>query len=507
MGKVLLTFCLLFSMLPMVANAELRSNCDDKITISKTNYNGFLKVNNIVVNVHKYKKWTKNSLNILIGNFRWIPKKYKKRFKADILVEYSNGLKCNFKATIRNNGNQKDHIALKDNSIIQSINVHLTTGDINGISKFKLLRPNTRGNFKDEILLTELLREFGYLAPRTSYIDAKINGVVSKMLFQEKPDIAMLDFNQRKVGPIFEGDERFMFRLAENVPDNQISNIKIGMLPLLEKGINAMLARQINSEWIFENEKNSEISYNALSNLNHIYLLYSNRYKDGKNDFDYSNYSLNNNLLALNNPKKILRLDIYNLIVFSTNGWHGLVPNNRKFYWNENENFFEPINSDTNANIEAETNIFFLPLSEQIDFAFDDLEKLLNQINIKKLKKGISLRGVEFTNDEAIKKINKIKKNLYSLKKIYEKANPDIIAYNRENVIEEKMWDKYYNSLYSINPSIYAVEHSSGNNIFKKCKTKPFKCTKINFSKDQLMDLIEGKLVIDSREYQYLRKN
>ena len=70
----------------------------------------------------------KNSLNILIGNFRWIPKKYKKRFKADILVEYSNGLKCNFKATIRNNGNQKDHIALKDNSIIQSINVHLTTG-------------------------------------------------------------------------------------------------------------------------------------------------------------------------------------------------------------------------------------------------------------------------------------------------------------------------------------------------------------------------------------------
>ena len=49
------------------------------------------------------------------------------------------------------------------------------------------------------------------------------------MLFQEKPDIAMLDFNQRKVGPIFEGDERFMFRLAENVPDNQISNIMFNL--------------------------------------------------------------------------------------------------------------------------------------------------------------------------------------------------------------------------------------------------------------------------------------
>lgn len=507
MKKTLINFFLLFSILTMISNAEARSNCGDKINLTKTNYSDFLKVKNIIVEVNKYKKWTKNSLNILIGNFRWIPKKYKKRFKSNILVEYSNGLKCNFKARIRNNGNQKDHIALKGNSIIQSIDVHLTSGDINGITKFKLLRPNTRGNFKDEILLTELLREFDYLAPRTSYIDAKINGVTSKMLFQEKPDIAMLNFNKRQVGPMFEGDERFMFRLAEKVPDNQISNIKIGMLPLLEKGVNAMLARQINSEWIFKDEKNPNISYNSLSNLNRIYLLYNNRYKDDKNNFDYSKYNLNNNLLGLNNPKKILKLDIYNLIVFATNGWHGLVPNNRKFYWNEDENFFEPINSDTNANIEAKTDIFFLPVSKQIDFAFVDLEKLLNQIDVEKLKKKIALRGIKFTDSEFLKKISKIKENLYNLKKIYEKTNPDIIAYNRENIIEKKMWNKYYNSLHKIDPSIYVVEHSSENNFFKKCKTKPFKCTKINFNKNQLLDLIEGKLVINSKEYQYLRKN
>ena len=69
------------------------------------------------------------------------------------------------------------------------------------------------------------------------------------------------------------------------------------------------------------------------------------------------------------------------------------------------------------------------------------------------------------------------------------------------------MWNKYYNSLHKIDPSIYVVEHSSENNFFKKCKTKPFKCTKINFNKNQLLDLIEGKLVINSKEYQYLRKN
>jgi len=491
-------------MLPMVANAESRSNCDDKITISKTNYNDFLKVNNIVVKVHKYKKWTKNSLNILIGNFRWIPKKYKKKFKADILVEYSNGLKCNFKATIKNNGNQKDHIALKDNSIIQSVNVHLTTGNINGIAKFKLLRPNTRGNFKDEILLTELLREFDYIAPRTSYIDAKINGVVSKMLFQEKPDIAMLDFNQRKVGPMFEGDERFMFRLAGNVPDNHISNIKIGMVALLEKGINAMLARQINSEWIFENEKNSEISYNALSNLNHIYLLFSNRYKDGKNDFDYSNYSLNNNLLALNNPKKILKLDIYNLIVFSTNGWHGLVASNRKFYWNSIKKYFEPINSDTNANIDLDTTVFHMPYSYQIESAFDVLEKKLINLNIKKLNNNISFRGIDLSEKEINDKIDKIKINLKKLKNIYKKEDQSLIEYNRNDIIEDKMWSNYFDALYEINPNIYVVKKSLKNNTYQRCKVKPFVCNVFKFNKKQLNKLLEGRLVIKGNEYQYL---
>ena len=61
---------------------------------------------------------------------------------------------------------------------------------------------------------------------------------------------------------------------------------------------------------------------------------------------------------------------IYNLLVLAANGWHGLTPNNRKFYWNSKENFFEPINSDTNANIELEANFFPLPASEKIEFAF-----------------------------------------------------------------------------------------------------------------------------------------
>ena len=77
-------------------------------------------IKNIEIKIKKYRQWTENGIRIITGNFRWIPDRYKKRFKGDVIVNYDNKLKCNFTARIRHNGDQKDHIQLKDNSLIQS---------------------------------------------------------------------------------------------------------------------------------------------------------------------------------------------------------------------------------------------------------------------------------------------------------------------------------------------------------------------------------------------------
>ena len=499
-------FIIFFSIcLPQIAlSADLKNYCNEIINQIVDEDINKLKIKKITVDVDKNKEWTKNSLKILIGNFRWIPKRFKKRFGANVYVLYENKLSCKFRGRIRNNGNQKDHIALKDNSIIQSIDVHLENGHIHGVKKFKLLRPNTRGNYKDEILLTEILREFNYLAPRTNFIDSKINDVESKMLFQEKPDVAMLNFNSRINGPIFEGDERFMFRLVENIDDNQLSNLSMGMLPLLENGVNAMLARQINSEWNNENINNFNTAHDSLTKLNISYLLYTNSYKNKKNNFDYSSYSLNNKLLGLGNEKNILNLDVYNLIVFSANGWHGLAPNNRKFYWNSIKKYFEPINSDTNANIMLNTTVFPMPYSYHIESAFDVLEKKLININIKKLSNNISFRGIDLNEKEINHKLDKIKINLKKLKNIYKKEDQSLIKYNRNDAIKDEMWSNYFDALYRINPNIYVVKKSLKNNTYQRCKVKPFVCNVFKFDKKQLNKLIEGRLVIKGEEYQYL---
>ena len=250
----------------------------------------------------------------------------------------------------------------------------------------------------------------------------------------------------------------------------------------------------------------SEISFNALANLNLVYLLYSNKYKDEKNNFFYSSYTLDNNLLALNDTKKVLVLDIYNLLVFSTNGWHGLVPNNRKFYWNSIENFFEPINYDSDAYIDPGISSFHLPFSNQIEKAFDDLEKLLNTIDVNSFTKKVNFRGLNLSNNDIEKKVFIIKENLDELRALYTKIDPELIAHNRNNKIQKKMWDKYYDSLYEIDPNIYVVKQTTEKNLFKRCANKSLECINYEFTNNQLRDLAEGDLIKNGKSYQYIGK-
>ena len=93
------------------------------------------------------------------------------------------------------------------------------------------------------------------------------------------------------------------------------------------------------------------MSLNASSYLNLIYLYFANRFQDTQNNFNYFEYDLENTLLGMFNEKKISLLNEYNLVMLATNSEHGLAINNRKFYWNSIENYFEPINYDANADI------------------------------------------------------------------------------------------------------------------------------------------------------------
>ena len=126
-----------------------------------------MKIKSIEIDVHDYRGWTVNGVRIITNRFRYVPDKYKKRYDSTIIVTYEDDSKCSMQGRVRHSGDEKDHIGQIRNSITQSLDVHLIDGNIKGITKFKLFRPNTRGNLEDEILITEILRNLNYLAPRS----------------------------------------------------------------------------------------------------------------------------------------------------------------------------------------------------------------------------------------------------------------------------------------------------------------------------------------------------
>ena len=487
---------LVFAGISSHCNETSSDNFIEKISSATPKY--------IEVTPNNNRNWQKNNIRMLTEPSRVFPAKYKKRFNAKVEVTFDNNLKCVFKARIRAHGDMKDHIYLKDGSVIQSIDVHLQTGHIDGITKFKLFIPNTRGMPNDEIFITELLRELNFLAPRTSYVEVRLNEKKTTMLFQEKAAKEMIEYNLRREGPILEGDSRYIFPLLAKLPDNELSNLSVGMLAETEKAVRVELAKQTNSRWNSKTGNHSKISFHSLTLLNRAFLLYANGFKNSKNNFNYYNYNLDNNLLGLNDPKNILKLDIYNLILFAADGWHGMVPSNRKFYWNALENYFEPIYYDGNVNLNKDPLYINLPFSDYLLEAFIEAEKRIREIDVNRFSKKLHTRGVYYNKEEVEKKLNIINENLNKLKIKISSIDQNLISDNKNKKITEEMWGTYINLILNLNSKTSLILKKPKNNDFLVCNGRPLNCTSRIFNKDEIESLLESELTLNDSPYQYV---
>ena len=115
------------------ANQNTINNCDKFSHIDKD-----LKIKKINIEIKNNKKWQVNNIRILTNNSHVIPDKFKKKFKAKLFVTFENNISCNYEAKIRTHGDLKDHIYYKDGKVFQSLDVRLSDGQINNITKFKL---------------------------------------------------------------------------------------------------------------------------------------------------------------------------------------------------------------------------------------------------------------------------------------------------------------------------------------------------------------------------------
>ena len=503
---------ILFSQLFAVENKSIQKfiGCDNEIDEDYFINYSKIKIKKIEIDVSNYKKWTVNNIKILTNPTRFTPNKLKINFKGDVKVTYEDNSVCFFKARIRHSGDAKDHISLKENSVIQSIDVRLKNGNIRGITKFKLFKPNVRGNLEDVVIQTQILRDFGYLAPRSIKVDARVNETESIMLFQEKSSKELLEFNNRREGPILEGDQKFFFELVKDIPDSQLSNWSVGTPFLRNKSSKVMLSKLTNANLINRGEVHKEISLSALNNLNLIYLYWSNRFQDKKNNFFFFDYDLDNTLLSFFNPNKIIELDTYNLFMQSTNSQHALSASNRKFYWNSIENYFEPILYDANPNIDLDfstttTTSIRYPISDYFDESFDNLAKKLLKIDIDNLYEHVTVSGLDLSKKDLKKKLNKINKNLTRIKNnFYKNSKKEEISYNNFKPIDNIL-SKFNANLSEIDPSTYLIKHD-GNKLLK-CEIYLENCQFYEILNKDLVSLLEGELEINNIKHQYIGRN
>ena len=483
--------------------------CDNSITEHfLKNYQNY-KIEKIEVDILNYRNWTMNNIKIITSGTRFINDEFKRKFKANIIVSYKNGIKCNLKARVRHSGDAKDHIALNGNSIIQSLDISLEKGNIKGITKFKLFKPDVRGNLSDVVIQNKILRNFGYLAPRSFKVKARVNQSESVMLFQEKAAKELLEFNNRREGPILEGDQKFFFKLVKDIPDNNLSNWDVGTPVLRNKSIKVMLSKLTNANLINRGDIHKEISYAAVNKLNLIYLYYANRFQDEKNDFYFFDYDFDNELLGLFDKEKILKLNIYNLFMQSTNSHHALSVSNRKFYWNPIERFYEPITYDANPQIDLNspttgTKILRQPLPLNFNEVILNLENKLDNIDTNKFYDEITLLGIDLTKDQVEKKISKIKINLNNIKENYvSSTDENVIKHNKFKKIDNIL-NKFNENMREIDPNAYIVKYNSKNKNLERCKIYLVDCQIFKPTRDQLSNLLEGELRINNTNYQYI---
>ena len=495
--KILLTLIVLLSFFPKILHAEKNVAC--KI-------NSGNQIEKIIVKAYKNKNWTKNNIKILISNTRTIPKDLRKRFKGEIKVQYTNGSLCVLKAKIRQNGDFKDHFIYVNNNVKQSLDVELTNGNLGGITKFKLLLDGTRGDSQDEIFLTELLRELGFISPRTQFVEAYVNEIKSTMLMQEKSAKEMLEYHGKIESPIFETNENDFFKSLEKFVNNNLTSDEIGLNASLEKAKKGQLARQINGKWSLKSPMHLEISLRALSNLNLVYINSLNNFNQNSNNNTF-NDNFDNTLLGKQNKKNIIKLDKYYLVLKATNADHALEHNNRTFYWHKLENYFEPIYYDGNPLIYKNDNIEIdLPVSSHLGEALEELEKSLINIDLETFKKKLSNRKLNFTNQEIQEKMKIINFNLSRLRTAIDNLNSDIILSERKKKINQSMMEEaLVNKKENNSGALFVFKEidQDFNSHFLLCKNYNH-CEKIKLNKKEQSKMLSGNLFQNNQEYIYV---
>ena len=348
----------------------------------------YFDLSQLEIDIYDDLGWNTNVFKIISSGDRVINPEYKEKFNGNLIVHVKNenknlNFKCLFEIEIRISGDWTDHINKKNG--MTSLDVKLLSGNIDGITKFKLFAPISR-NYENEVYVTTLLETIGFLSPRTSLVDVfmdDFNGKQihrRKMIFQEKFSKEMIEYYGFREGPLIETDESL--RWTTIIENNFDEPDKRYFMP----------AKVLNKYWSRKSQNNQKITLEALE-------LYNKAIFSSNKPWTQLNY----NFLG-SNPNLIYKFDAALMALESI---HAITNHQRKFYFNKIENQFYPIYYDGNSFFLWETagtkpEVVIRPDYENLEDLSIAAGELLNELNVDEelFKQSLEQKGVELTSEE-----------------------------------------------------------------------------------------------------------
>ena len=320
-----------------------------------------------------------------------IKQEYKDYFTGFIVVEYDKEVICNFRAEIRISGDWKDHINISN--LTSSLDIKLIEGNISGITRFKLILPESR-NGDNEIFITSLLKHYNFLVPRTTYVNVDFNNTGNfKFLFQEKFTKEFLESNNLREAPIVETNEKYFWETTLGQPFKEVD------------GLFLTLGKIRNINWAKSNSSNETIALEALY-----------RYNAAVNKNNLTGF-LHRDL----DPTSFL--SIFDAMVTALNAEHMLADHNRIYYFNKIDENFIPIYYDGNSRfLETDAGVFDIEQNyiDSPSLALGSTKALelikKNPVDVEKLYFELKSKGVIIPKNEIKDLLDKLKINLETFK-------------------------------------------------------------------------------------------
>ncbi len=282
-----------------------------------------------------YRSWVKKKIKTYVSLAKRGHARKRKRNSGLITVHTRGGISCTLRAEVRAHGDLSDHYPgnLDEEP---SLNIKLVDGHIFGITKFILFRPETRFG-ENEVFVTTLLSELGFLSPRSSMSTFNITGSDKppvKVIFQEKIVKEFLEANSVREGPVIEGDERFAF-------GHRYEHLKRG----------AALARVSNFKWALKGPTSMAIAHRAVEQMSRLFYRYDKSWATihGSNMIDI--IELTHLLDGPDSSLRFVDVPVFEAIVFSTGATHGFSQDDRRHVFDPLTNSFTPIYYDGGATV------------------------------------------------------------------------------------------------------------------------------------------------------------